>query len=262
MSLVCLHDKAVIEGFLRRNPLLHIYPLGDLDDFFWPHTTWYGLQDEDGIEAIALLFCGLQLPCLLAIGEEPQPVRELVAAALPLLPSRFYCHLTPGAEPAFALRYRLEPHGRHLRMGLGDPARMESIDTAGVTLLTAADAVEIRAFYAASYPGNWFELLMLASGQYVGLRMDGRLAAIAGVHVCSPRYRVAALGNIATHPDHRRRGHAVRVTAALCRRLLATCDHIGLNVKADNAAALHCYRKLGFEVVAEYEEYMAESIAE
>ena len=45
MSLVCLHDKAVIEGFLRRNPLLHIYPLGDLDDFFWPHTTWYGLQD-------------------------------------------------------------------------------------------------------------------------------------------------------------------------------------------------------------------------
>jgi ribosomal protein S18 acetylase RimI-like enzyme len=39
--------------------------------------------------------------------------------------------------------------------------------------------------------------------------------------------------------------------------LLQTVDLIGLNVRADNVAAIACYRRLGFTVVAEYEEYMA-----
>ena len=37
-----LRDKNKIESFLRKNPFLHIYGLVDLDDFFWPRTTWYG----------------------------------------------------------------------------------------------------------------------------------------------------------------------------------------------------------------------------
>lgn len=48
------------------------------------------------------------------------------------------------------------------------------------------------------------------------------------------------------------------MTAALCQRLL--CDGIeviGLNVMRDNEAALRCYRKLGFEPIAEYEELEA-----
>ena len=39
-----------------------------------------------------------------------------------------------------------------------------------------------------------------------------------------------------------------------------TVDHIGLNVKADNAPALACYRRLGFEVAAEYGEFMVECV--
>ena len=31
-------------------------------------------------------------------------------------------------------------------------------------------------------------------------------------------------------------------------------DHIGLNVKAANAAAVRCYRQVGFQVAGEYEE--------
>ncbi len=70
---------------------------------------------------------------------------------------------------------------------------------------------------------------------------------------------MAALGNIATDPALRGQGLAHRATAQLCHTLLATVETIGLNVKADNAAAIACYRKLGFDVAAEYEEAMFDS---
>ena len=55
MKTVRLDDKSRIEAFLRRRPSLHIYSLGDLDDFFWPQTTWYALEDEGEIREIAMV---------------------------------------------------------------------------------------------------------------------------------------------------------------------------------------------------------------
>jgi predicted GNAT family acetyltransferase len=95
---------------------------------------------------------------------------------------------------------------------------------------------------------------MLQTGRYYGVRDAGRLLSVAGVHVHSPAMRVAALGNIATHPTARGRGLAAAVTARLCAELLRECDHVGLNVKADNQPAVACYSRLGFAPVAEYEE--------
>ena len=45
MKLVSLHDKDTIARLLRRVVCLNLYAIGDLDDFFWPHTIWYGLED-------------------------------------------------------------------------------------------------------------------------------------------------------------------------------------------------------------------------
>jgi hypothetical protein len=45
VSSVPLHDKATIERVLRRNVYLHLYSIGDLDDFFWPYTVWYATAD-------------------------------------------------------------------------------------------------------------------------------------------------------------------------------------------------------------------------
>ncbi len=40
----------------------------------------------------------------------------------------------------------------------------------------------------------------------------------------------------------------------------ARVDLIGLNVKADNAPALACYSRLGFEIVAPYAEFTIEKV--
>ena len=76
-------------------------------------------------------------------------------------------------------------------------------------------------------------------------------------HVFSPKYRVAAVGNVTTRPLSRGRGFATAATAAVCKNLFADVDIIGLNVRQDNATAIACYRKLGFDVVGEFEEYLA-----
>jgi predicted GNAT family acetyltransferase len=121
--------------------------------------------------------------------------------------------------------------------------------------LSRTDLAEVTEFYQRSYPGNWFDPRMLETGQYFGLREQGALVSVAGVHVYSPQYRVAALGNIATLPDCRGQGFARRVTAAVCRSLLSSVDYIGLNVKADNSPAIRCYQRLGFETVTSYGEF-------
>ena len=97
---------------------------------------------------------------------------------------------------------------------------------------------------------------MLETGQYLGLRRAGALVCVAGVHVYSPRYAVAALGNVTTDPRWRGQGLAGRAVAALCLRLQRECTTIGLNVHGDNAAAIACYRRLGFTEIASYDEYM------
>jgi ribosomal protein S18 acetylase RimI-like enzyme len=101
---------------------------------------------------------------------------------------------------------------------------------------------------------------MLETETYFGIRRDGVLVSVAGVHVVSRSHRAAALGNITTDPSVRGQGLARIATAAVCRCLLdRNVDLIGLNVESQNAAAIGVYRKLGFERVAGYDEVLVQS---
>src|SRR5438445_10374093 len=94
-DVVCLHSKEEVEGFCRNNPFLHLYALGDLDDFFWPYTTWYALQHQGRVQQLVLLYSDGSLPTVLAYAEQPiQSMRDLLSRLLPVLPSRFYAHPT------------------------------------------------------------------------------------------------------------------------------------------------------------------------
>jgi GNAT superfamily N-acetyltransferase len=251
-------DDLLLESYLKRDPMLHIYELGDLDPFFRPHTRWFGNRAHSGpLETLSMLYTGMETPTLLALDRGlPESLQELLVELIPHLPDRFYAHLAVGAGARFENRYRCEPLGLHLKMGLQDCTRLPTLDTAGVDHLTRDNLNEILAFYRESYPGNWFDPRMLETGQYFGVHQDGKLASVAGVHVYAPSQRVAALGNIATDPAHRDCGLGSRTVARLCGNLLESVDAIGLNVKADNLKAIRLYEQLGFEVVVQYEEWL------
>lgn len=258
MGAVCLHDKEIIEKFLRRNTWLHLYELGDLDDFFWQYTTWYALEEAQQIQSLVLVYSGYKLPVLLGLAENVAPARELLQSIMPLLPARFDAHLSGDLARILAGDYRIESYGPHYKMALMDTSRLDMVDTSEVVPLTVADVDELQALYSISYPVNSFDPRMLETGHYYGIRRDAMLVSIAGVHVYSPRYKVGVLGNVTTHPDYRGQHLGTMVCAKLCEALLETVDHIGLNVKADNAIAIACYKRLGFEVVGEYDEGLFE----
>ena len=254
-----IHDKSAIEGYLRQDIYLHLYALGDLDDFFWPHTEWYGLAESGSIRAIWMRYGAVSPPVLLALStiENLAHSRRLLAGSIDLLQPPLYAHVSPGLEKLFHRHYAVQSHGTHLKMALRLPEKAASVDTHDTIPLTNENLNEIVALYEHSYPGHAFDPRMLETGQCFCMRKNGRIISAAGVHVYSRSYRVAAIGNVVTHPEFRQRGYGTRVTAGAVRSLLKTVDHIGLNVKADNAAAVRSYRKLGFEVHTRYTELTA-----
>lgn len=255
MHTVCLQNKDEIEAFLRRHPFLHLYALGDLDNFFWQYTTWYALKDQQQIQQLVLLYTGSALPVLLGLTlASTDLMQELLRSLIYLLPKQFYAHLSENLASVLVDDYQMKSHGIHCKMALTDTSPLKAVDTSEVIQLSAINVSELEKLYQASYPGNWFEPRMLETSFYYGIRRNKELVSVAGVHVYSRQYKVAALGNITTHPAFRGQGLGTAVIAKLCQMLLPTVEHIGLNVKADNASAIVCYTKLGFEPIAKYEE--------
>jgi ribosomal protein S18 acetylase RimI-like enzyme len=261
VGVVELHDRDAIAAFCRRRAAVHAYELGDLDDFFWPHTRWFAWERDGEPAQLALLYTEHELPVLLALAEEPvEEMGRLLVELLRRLPARLYAHVSPSLAGVLQRRYTIEPHGPHLKMALARPELLDGRASPDAVLLGPDDLQELELLYSAAYPGTWFVPRMLKSGRYVGLRVGGRLACVAGVHVWSTRWGVAALGNVATLPELRGRGLAQVACAALCTVLLADgIETIALNVHAGNAPAIAAYCRLGFETVAEYEEVLLEA---
>lgn len=255
-----IQNKEAIADYLCCCPHLNFYQIGDLDDFFWPHTRWYGAMQGEEIAAIAMLYTAPAPNVLLAILNDNEPeMRALLAHMMPDLPDEIYAHLDTGMEDLFQARYCPRHNGEHYKMTLANPAALPQYAARNTLHLAESDLPRIQRLYERAYPGNWFDQRMLETGQYLGLAdEDGELTCIAGVHVYSPEYGMAALGNITTDPAQRGKGLATGLTAALCQRLLQNVDVIGLNVRSDNNAAIAAYRKIGFQVAGVYHEWMME----
>ena len=252
MNILQIKDRKNLEDYFRQALSLHLYSLGDLDDFYWPYCTYYGSLDQDHLKNVCLLYQGDGLPVFLALGEiDPDFLTRLSAQ----LPEEFYAHLSPRLENVFRPAYQIEEYGPHLKMFLDDFSQLEKHQTENTYPITENDLPAVKELYKESYPGNAFDPRMLETGQYFGLSYQKKLVSIAGIHVYSPTYRVAALGNITTHPEFRSRGFGRAVTTRLCQELADQVTLIGLNVKSDNQTAIALYLDLGFRISDDYGEF-------
>ncbi len=259
MEFARLHDRDRIEAYLRLHPDTHVYSLGDLEDEFWPHATWYGALDGSDIRAICLVFKLYDPPIVIAVSEpDNEAMPHLLGSIAGQLPDSAMVHLGPEALGVLDGAFEVSTLVPHWKMALKEPSRLEAVDTSQVRQLNNDDVPRLEALFDAVYSGsevgNIFYPSMLDIGPYFGVEENGVIVSTAGVHVHSTHYGVAAIANVATHPDARGRGLATAVVARLASELSIGCDHIGLNVAQANAPAISAYRNAGFEIVAEFHE--------
>lgn len=262
MPFKIISDKSTLEQYLLKYPHINFYHLGDLDDFFWPYTTWHANIQGDHIKAICMMYSGIKPDVLLGIeNDNLLSMQELITEIIPSLPDKFYTHLSPGLEEFFKNNYQMEHHGEYLKMFLDKPGNFPFKEDGEIEKLTITNLEEIQEFYRKAYPGNWFDPRMLETGQYLGIRNDqGELICAGGVHVYSKEFNIAVIGNISTSPKYRKLGFGIKLVNSLCGRLLSEVDGVGLNVRADNQAAIAIYEKLGFKKTALYHEWMLNKI--
>ena len=148
-----------------------------------------------------------------ALPYQPQPGWELVVGAPMLQMVRDPGSLSPGPAPAIVQN-----------LGVADvPAMLE------LTRLTK--------------PGP-FSLRTHELGEYVGIRVDGQLAAMCGERLRVPG--MSEMSAICTHPDHTRKGYAKLLMNEVARRMLERGDTPFLHVREDNKRAIAVYEAMGF----------------
>jgi predicted GNAT family acetyltransferase len=116
---------------------------------------------------------------------------------------------------------------------------------ARIERLTDADAAEMLALATLTKPGP-FTLGAQALGPFFGVKIGGRLAAMAGVRMKQPGY--TEMSGVCSHPDFRQRGLGRLLSVFMTHRILDAGDTPYLHAFATNEAAIGLYRSIGYEV--------------
>ena len=248
-------DRALLRAFLERDRIYAGYAICDLDDREFPRTRWGAAWSGGSIVAVVLEYTGGSPQPLFAMGRE-----DGVAAIFRdvVRPRLAYIAALPALLPTIQARYRLDAGPQMVRMAV-DRQTFRPADDPGVERLIPADVMELNRLYQLGF-GAWLPPEAVTEGVYYGIRVHGRLVAAAGTHVVSAAARLAVVGNVLTHSDFRGRGYATAATGAVTAELLQSCDHVVLNVRADNPPAISAYRHLGYSEHNRFEERLAHRI--
>jgi predicted GNAT family acetyltransferase len=123
--------------------------------------------------------------------------------------------------------------------------RIRGADCENAITLGAADVPEMLELVALTEPGPFLERT-IELGDYLGIRRDGSLVAMAG-----ERFRLdgwTEISAVCTRPDQRGRGLASQLIGALIARIQLRAQRVFLHVLDTNTGAIRLYEELGFRI--------------
>lgn len=116
-------------------------------------------------------------------------------------------------------------------------------DSAHIVSLGERDAADMLDLATLTDPGPFLRHTY-RMGAFFGVRIEGRLVAMAGERFRFPGY--AEVSGVCTHPDFRGRGLAARLSRHVAARIGAHGETAFLHAWASNTAAIALYERLGF----------------
>ncbi len=124
------------------------------------------------------------------------------------------------------------------------PAAPEEPALAGeIVAMKEEDYPDLVELTALAEPGPFREQTATLGG-FMGIRVDGRLAAMAGQRMSLDGF--AEVSAVCTHPEFRGRGFAQAVVAAVARNIHAAGRVPFLTAFEANTAAIRVYEQVGF----------------
>jgi len=251
--IVDLRSDDAITAVLEQDRVWAAYALCDLEPPHRAYARYVGVIRDGHATAVLLLYAPPGFTSLSAYGNAVDAATLFARA--PRLPATAVFLSCRDALPALATRYRIDKEWTMLRFAVM-PATLRPSHHLDVDVrpLSPADLPELRRLYAL-WPETVFAPLMLEYGVYYGAYVDDRLVAAAGTHAYAPRYRIAMIRNVFTHPAHRGRGLATSTTGAVAHALIRKgVRDVGLNVRDDNMPAIATYARLGFSLHTAFTE--------
>ena len=260
MQVVGLRQPERIRPVLLGDRFFADYALGDLDPVHFQFTEWFGAEENDELLALVMLYNDLTPPILFATGaargidlileravQVPQVSLSIREEHLPIVEKFYQVAPVPMLKMALPREdFQPDPDSR-LQPETG---RVRIDDRLKPRLLTRLDVSHLpllEELYAHG-GGDAFRQRSLEHGVFFGVCDGERLVSVAGTHIVSDNERIAALGNVMTHPNYRGRGLATLATSAVCEELLKRgIELIGLSVSRSNEAAIRVYEKIGFK---------------
>lgn len=240
-----LIDKNAIRTILRRDPAWCVYALGDLSPHMFGKTRWFTPD-------LSLVLHEYGTSILFAMGAGS--IRE----ALDHVIWPVHLQVQGDALDEIARHASVDFVRLMVRMVWKGPAFPGVPPSA--TRLSADDVPAILKLYADGQASgespDFFYPSMVTDGVFFGIYEGPALVAAAGTHLVARAEHAAAIGNIYTRRDRRGRGLGRLVTSAVAGALEGI-ETIGLNVRADNAAALHLYESSGFVRHCQFYEALA-----
>lgn len=111
--------------------------------------------------------------------------------------------------------------------------------------LSIKDAKQLKELYRLSGTPAWTPNAMNLGPFYGIVENDGSITSVAGVHYVTPYG--TEIGNIATHPEHRRKGYAAACLKSVVEEVLENSELAILHFFAENTLAQKLYENMGFK---------------